>query len=107
MIQPVMLVPIMAPITTPMACRTFIMPEFTKPTTITEVADDDWITAVTPVPSRIPFSGVLDRRKRISSTLLPATFFRLSPMSDMPNRNRATPPSSSSTFEMPNAFSPI
>ena len=35
------------------------MPELTKPTTITEVAEEDWITAVTPVPSRTPFSGVL------------------------------------------------
>ena len=45
-----------------MACRTFIIPELTKPTTMTEVAEEDWITAVTPVPSRTPFSGVLLRR---------------------------------------------
>ena len=100
-IQPVMLVPIIAPMTTPIAWRTFIMPELTKPTTITDVAEDDWITAVTPVPSNIPFKGVLERRNRISSSLLPATFFRLSPMSAMPNRNSAMPPKSSSTFEIP------
>ena len=40
-IQPVTLVPRMAPMMTPMACRTFIMPELTKPTTITEVAEED------------------------------------------------------------------
>ena len=40
-----------------MACRTFIMPELTKPTTMTDVAEDDWMTAVTPVPSRKPLSG--------------------------------------------------
>ena len=40
-IHPVMLVPKMAPITTPMACLTCIMPELTKPTTMTEVAEDD------------------------------------------------------------------
>ena len=28
--------------------------------TITEVAEEDWITAVTPVPSSTPFSGVPD-----------------------------------------------
>ena len=66
-IQPVMLVPIIAPMTTPIAWRTFIMPELTKPTTITDVAEEDWITAVTPVPSRMS----------------------------------ATPPKSSSTFEIP------
>ena len=40
-IHPVMLVPKMAPMTTPMACLTCIMPELTKPTTMTEVAEDD------------------------------------------------------------------
>ena len=56
------LVPRIAPMMTLMACRTFIIPELTKPTTMTEVAEEDWITAVTPVPSRTPFSGVLLRR---------------------------------------------
>ena len=104
MIQPVMLVPIMAPMTTPIACLTFIMPEFTKPTTMTEVADEDWITAVTPVPRSMPFKGVLERRYKISSSLLPATSFNPSPISAIPNRNSATPLSSSKTLEIPNAF---
>ena len=42
----VIVVPILAPIITPIACDSLIIPEFTKPTTITVVADDDWITAV-------------------------------------------------------------
>ena len=62
MIHPVMLVPITAPMMTAIACRSFIIAEFTKPTTITLVAEEDWITAVTPVPSRIPLSGLLDSR---------------------------------------------
>ena len=41
MIQPVTLVPISAPSITATACSIFIMPELTKPTTITEVADED------------------------------------------------------------------
>ena len=57
MIQPVMLVPRIAPITMLMACRTRIIPELTKPTTITLVADDDWMTAVTAVPSKKPWRG--------------------------------------------------
>ena len=93
-IQPVILVPRMAPRTTPIACRTFIMPELTKPTTMTDVADDDWITAVTPVPRRIPLIVLPDSLYRIISILLPATFFSESPMTDMPNRNIATPPKS-------------
>ena len=55
-IHPVILVPSTAPRIMPIACLTFIMPELTKPTTMTDVADDDWITAVTPVPSMIPFA---------------------------------------------------
>ena len=62
MIHPVMLVPRIAPSTTPIACRTFIMPELTNPTTMMEVAEEDWITAVTPVPNRIPRKGVPQRR---------------------------------------------
>ena len=57
--QPVILVPRMAPRMIPMACLTFIIPEFTKPTTMTDVAEDDWIIAVTPVPSRNPLNGLL------------------------------------------------
>ena len=68
MIQPVMLVPTMAPIMTAMAWRTFIMPELTKPTSITEVAEEDWITAVTPAPRSTPLKGVLDRRYSTSSS---------------------------------------
>ena len=60
MIQPVTLVPMIAPMMIPIACVRFIIPEFTKPTTITEVAEEDWITAVTPAPSNMPFRGVPD-----------------------------------------------
>ena len=40
-IHDVIVVPILAPIMMPTACDSFIMPEFTKPTTITVVAEDD------------------------------------------------------------------
>ena len=52
----------MAPSTTLTACRTFIMPELTNPTVMTEVAQEDWITAVTAVPSRTPLRGVPESR---------------------------------------------
>ena len=94
MIHPVMLVPRMAPRTMPMAWRTFIMPELTKPTTITEVAEEDWMMAVTPVPRSTPFMGLLESLYSTSSSLLPATFFSPSPIRVMPKRKRATPPSS-------------
>ena len=103
MIQPVMDVPRMAPSTMEIDCRTFIIPELTKPTTMTDVAEDDWITAVTPVPSRKPLTGLPVSRYRISSSLLPATCFSPSPISAMPNRNSAMPLNREITFEIPNA----
>mgnify|MGYP003448897929 CR=1 FL=1 len=93
-IQPVMLVPMMAPMIMEMACLTFIIPEFTKPTTMTEVAEEDCITAVTPDPRRIPFKGVPDSLYRMTSSLFPATSLRPSPIRVIPKRNRETPPSS-------------
>ena len=93
-IQPVILVPMIAPMMMDMACFIFIIPEFTKPTTMTDVAEDDWITAVTPVPNRIPFKGVPESLYNISSSLFPATSFRPSPISVIPNKNNDTPPRS-------------
>ena len=40
----------------PTACSSFMIPEFTKPTTITVVAEEDWITAVTPAPNNTAIS---------------------------------------------------
>ena len=50
----VTVVPILAPMITPIACLSVISPEFTKPTTITVVADELCITAVTTRPVRKP-----------------------------------------------------
>ena len=83
-IHPVILVPIFAPIMMLIACATFIIPEFTKPTIITVVAPDDCIMAVTTVPSSSPFAGVLVSLYSMFSILLPATFFKLSPIMDIP-----------------------
>lgn len=93
MIQPVMLVPILAPKITPIACETFIMPELTKPTTMTEAAEEDWMTHVTAVPNKKPFKGELVSRYKMSSSLFPATFLSPSPIEDMPYKKRATPQS--------------
>lgn len=63
-----MLVPIFAPMMMPIACATFIMPEFTKPTTMTVVAEEDCMIAVTAVPRRTPLIGVLVSLYKISSS---------------------------------------
>ena len=100
MIQPVMLVPRMEPRITPMPCRTFIIPALTKPTVMTEVAQDDCSTAVTPVPRRMPRSGVPDSRYRIGSSFAPEAFFSPSPICVMPKRNKAMPHSNSNTCDV-------
>ena len=72
--QAVTVVPMLAPMITPMACRSAMRPEFTKPTTITVVAEDDCITEVIPNPVRTPLKGfevILESRVR---SLLPAAF---------------------------------
>ena len=45
-IQAVTVVPTFAPIMIPIAWESFIIPELTNPTTMTVVADDDWITGM-------------------------------------------------------------
>ena len=92
-IQAVTVVPILAPIIIPTACVSFIIPEFTKPTTITVVADEDWITAVTPRPRSTAFNLLDVRFSRIFSSFPPEIFARPSPITCIPYRNRARPPS--------------
>ena len=89
----------LAPMMIPIACFSFIIPEFTKPMTMTVVADEDWMTLVTAVPRATPLSGVLVMRYRNASSLLPATSFRPSPIRDIPNKNSATPESKDKTIE--------
>ena len=71
-IQAVTVVPMLEPIMTPTACFRVIMPELTKPTTITVVAEEDWITAVTASPSRNPLNTVELIFARIVCSLPPA-----------------------------------
>ncbi len=52
--QAVTVVPIFEPRTTPMLCLSVIIPELTRPTSITVTADEDCITAVVTSPSRMP-----------------------------------------------------
>lgn len=54
----------------PIACLSFIIMEFTNPMTITVVADEDWITQVTPAPSATP----LKRATTIENTSIITLF---------------------------------
>ena len=50
-IQEVIVVPMLAPIIMPTVCLNCMIPELTRPTTITVVAEDDCMTAVIPAPN--------------------------------------------------------
>ena len=69
---PVMVVPILAPIITHTALVKDINPELTKPTTITVVADEDWIIAVTKAPTKTPKIRFDVNFSRIVFILFPA-----------------------------------
>ena len=81
-IHDVIVVPILAPIITPTACSSFIMPELTKPTTITVVAEDDCITAVTPAPKSTALTGL-----EVSFSSIFSSFPPDAPVSPSPSRS--------------------
>ena len=103
-IQDVTVVPIFAPIITLIACPSAIMPEFTNPTTITVVAELDWITAVTATPSKRPFHLLEVILESTVCSVPPALFSRASPIKFIPNRNRASPPTKFKTLKILIAF---
>ena len=74
MIQAVIVVPMFAPIITPMAWARVSSPALTKPTTITVVALEDWTSAVTPSPESIPLNGLEVIVPRSFLILPPAAF---------------------------------
>ena len=90
--QDVTVVPMLAPMMMPTAWVSFIIPEFTKPTTITVVAEDDWITAVTPAPRSTALMGLDVSFSRIRSRRPPDSFSSPWPMVSIPYRNSARPP---------------
>ena len=67
-----MVVPMLAPMMIQTACRSVIMPELTKPTTMTVVAEEDWMTAVMPAPTATPRKRFAVNFSRICFMRLPA-----------------------------------
>ena len=73
-IQAVTVVPILAPIMTLMDSASVSNPAFTKLTTITVVAEEDWIRAVINTPVKTPVTRLVVIAVRILRNLSPATF---------------------------------
>ena len=68
------------------------MPELTKPTTITVVAEEDWITAVMPAPTATPRKRLAVSFSRICFMRLPAAASSPVLIICMPYRKSARPP---------------
>ena len=88
----VTVVPTFAPIMTFMACFRVMSPEFTKPTTITVVAEELCMTAVMPIPVRKPVMTLPVILPRSVLSLFPALRSSACPIRFIPNRNRHRPP---------------
>ena len=90
----VIVVPILAPRITPMAWDRDMRPAVTKPTSMTVVTDEDWITEVTKAPVSIPMTRLVVSLARMAFMRSPATFFKAVAICSMPNRKIARPPKS-------------
>lgn len=88
----VTVVPMLAPIMTPMDWVSVRSPAFTKLTTITVVADDDWIRAVINTPVSIPVTLFVVIAVSIRRKLSPANFCNPSLMIFIPYKNSAKEP---------------
>ena len=83
-IHAVSVVPMLEPMMTPMVCPSSMTPEFTRPTSITVMAEEDWMAMVMPAPSSRLLKGLEVMRLSIRSSLPPAIFSRLLDMVVMP-----------------------
>ena len=91
-IHAVSVVPMLEPIKTPMVCPSSMTPEFTRPTSITVTAEEDWMAMVMPAPRSRPLTGLSVMRFKSRSRRPPAIFSRLLDMVVMPYRKKARPP---------------
>ena len=76
--------PILEPMITPMVWPSSITPEFTRPTSITVMAEDDWMAMVMPAPSARLLKGLEVIFFKVRSSRPPAIFSRLLDMVFMP-----------------------
>ena len=83
-IHAVSVVPISEPNITPIVCPRSMIPELTKPTSITVIAEDDWMAIVMIAPIAKPLKGLSVAFLNNFSSLPPAVFLRESDRSFIP-----------------------
>ena len=93
MICAVIAVPTFAPRTIPIDWRNFKKPAPTRPTVKTIVAVELWIIHVTSTPSRKASAGLAVAFSSAVRIAPPELLFRPSPMTRIPYKNSARPPS--------------
>ena len=106
-IHAVTVVPMFAPMMMLIACFSVMRPELTKPTTITVVAEELWITAVTPRPVRSHASLLLVNFSSRERSCPPARRSRACPIKLIPNSNKLRPPIKVSTLKISITFTPF
>ena len=89
--------PTFAPNITNIVCERVIMPEFTRPTSITVSADEDCKATVIDTPRKRLINTFDVSFLSIVSSLPPATFSRLPESTFIPNRKNASPPNNEKT----------
>ena len=99
-IHAVRVVPISAPKITPTVWDNSMIPELTKPTSITVVAELDWIAMVMITPTSSPLKGLSVTFLRSFSSLPPAVFSRALDKRFIPKRKNASPPKSCTKLKM-------
>src|SRR5271168_5123679 len=92
MSQPVPVVPTLTPNTRPSPCGKVRSPALTSPIVVIVTALDDCTSSVTIAPQKTPDSGVAAALPSTVRRAEPASAFSPSVMTDMPSRNRPTPP---------------
>ncbi len=99
-IHAVTVVPMLEPMITPTDWPSSMMPEFTRPTSMTVMAEEDWIAMVMTMPSRRLLKRLEVMERSTRSSLPPTIFSRLDESRCMPYKKNARPPKSVITEKM-------
>ena len=92
------MVPTLEPIITPNESQKFTMPEFTRPTSITVMAEEDCMAMVIPAPKKKLKNWLLVTFFRVCSRAPPAMVSSPPDIIFMPNIKNARPPKSSASI---------
>jgi hypothetical protein len=91
-IHEVAVVPIFDPNVIAIVCESFIIPEFTNPTSITDTAEELCTAIVIPIPSKNPLIGLEVSCSSNFSNFPPEIFSKPADITIIPYKKKANPP---------------